>query len=159
MRKFLVALGLLVFITSLPKTVNAAITADCYAGWTGTSTSWHADCLLWVASEPQIIGAYEIEVHNYSWADVYQNGALIDSDSANKYAYDLINFTPYGPGVYVMSANASARLHAYKYDSNNQGVTMDELCARGRFSWYQFGTGWIYEPTLDTQDCGVVSSE
>jgi hypothetical protein len=146
-------------ILSFSRLATAAVTTDCFAGWFGNATSWYADCIVWVASEPQIVGAYEVEVHNYSWADVYQNGQLIDSDSANAYAYDLINHQEVQPGVWVMSADATARLYAYKYDSNNNGVTMDELCSRGKYSYYQLGTGWIYDSSLDKEDCSVVSSE
>ncbi|MEX0902305.1 MAG: hypothetical protein WDZ76_06210 [Pseudohongiellaceae bacterium] len=153
MKKIIVTLGMLFSITTIPQIATAAVTADCLPGWFGSSTAWYSDCILWVQSEPQIVGALEVEVHNYTWGNIYQSGQQIASDSANAYGYADINLTEVSPGVYVMSAHAEARLYAYKYDSSSQGVTWDPLCARGKFSYYQAGTGWIYAPEFDVEEC------
>lgn len=145
----LFSFSILVFSQS----TNAAVTSDCQSAWYSSSTSWYNDCLLWIQSEPEVVGVTTVEVHNNTYGTVFQGGSQIASPSQNAYAYDSINLTQVSPGVYVMSANANARLYAYKYDSNNDGVTWNTMCAKGRFSAYQLGTGWIYVPELDALDC------
>lgn len=156
MKKFYIVIGLLASIATIHESATADVSQSCEAGWLGNADVWYSDCWIWVQSEPQIVGALNIEVHNLTSAEIYQNGQLIASESANANAYDTVTHQELSPGVWVMHANASARVTALKWSdfpTNSQGVTYNPLCARGKYSYYQAGTGWIYIPGLDFEDC------
>lgn len=153
MRRLYYIFGLVLTTCSILPSAMADVDRSCEPGWFGDSYSWFSDCWLWVQSEAQIIGAEQIEVRNLTWGTVYQNGVSVATPSAHAYAYEYIGLTQTQPGVYVMNAYAMARLLAYKYSSSGQGATWNPLCAKGTYSYYQFGTGWIYDPSFDFEDC------
>jgi len=156
MKKLFLLASFMLSTAVFSHSASATITRSCEAAFFSSPTSWYADCWMWVQSEPEIVGATQIEVRNNTYGTVFQGGSQLATPSYTGYGYGFINLTQVSPGVYVMSANASRRNYAYKWSdspTNSMGVTWDPLCAAGKYSYYQNGTGWIYVSGYDTEDC------
>lgn len=97
---------------------------------------------------------------NY-YADLWVGGWYIGGANLWDFEEEELNLTYVGPSQddYVMSGNIQIETLANKYQSGtNTPITYNEICVASFNEYYQIGSGWIYVPDFDAEDCETVTA-
>lgn len=84
---------------SFSEKAEADVSSECGAAyWNDTAYQWKSYCLLWVASEPLIVGATDIKMSLNYWADLWVGGWYSGDANLWDFEEDELTLTYAGPG-------------------------------------------------------------